>query len=100
MIYLLNLAVDPDDLELLDVLETLADTRSGTVDNDSVLGSQSSRGRPIPCSASEEDHDSEGEENWHDKTLVAEEVFPFVCALSVYVMSQLHLINLVFFRMM
>ncbi|XP_034253905.1 uncharacterized protein LOC117652853 [Thrips palmi] len=71
-----SLALDLEDLELLDVLETLADTRSANVDDDSVLGSQTSKTicRPSQSAGNDEEENSDGEdERWEDKTLVAEE---------------------------
>ncbi|KAJ1531754.1 hypothetical protein ONE63_000417 [Megalurothrips usitatus] len=61
-----SLALEVEDFELLDALETLADA----VDDNSVLGSQTARGK----SHDADDSSSEGEdEKWHDKTLIAEE---------------------------
>jgi len=69
--------VDFEDLELLDVLEALADTRSETVDNDSVLGSQTSKTIRMPSTSVGDDGEanSDGEdEHWNEKTLIAEDV--------------------------
>lgn len=74
-----SLALDFEDLELLDVLETLANTRTTTVDDDSILGSQTSKTSCRPCVSvgDEEEANSEGEEeHWNDKTLVVEEDDP------------------------
>lgn len=70
--------MDYEDLELLDALETLADIRPTAVDNDSVLGSQTSRSKTVRCSSNdtleEQGTSDEEDDKWHDKTLVAEEV--------------------------
>ena len=74
----LFVSVDYEDLELLDALETLADTRPTAVDDDSILGSQTSRSIPVRCHLEEPLGDQytsdEEDEKWHDKTLIAEEV--------------------------
>lgn len=75
--------MDFEDLELLDVLETLADTRTAAVDDDSVLGSQTSKTVCHPSSSvhlHNEEANSDGEdEHWNDKTLVTEEVSCLKC---------------------
>lgn len=96
-----NITVDPEDLELLDVLETLADTRAVTVDNDSELGSQASRRKSVPFSTPHEEHGSDGEENWHDESVVAEEVLPLIPVLpcSIFILSLQEVIMVLPFRM-